>query len=138
MTPNENQFNVDWHALKLVGFDVNSERETIEEDRWSYKRDSHYTTTIGAFNIVIAKGTLEGKICIPPDVIKAYEFNSAKEIIEYGMKEDMPNTLYRKIKDWQERKLTFNIKKCESLCGDIYEIIIEVEITGEVGVCDER
>ena len=127
MTPDLDQFNADWHSMKVVKYDENSERETIEEDRWSYKKDCHYTVPIGEYDTMSAKATLEGYITILPSVIEAYDCKNAREVIESEIKDgDMPNNLYHKIKNWDDLKATYNIKKFGIFDVYIYNIVIEV------------
>jgi hypothetical protein len=138
MTPNLQRYNDDWHSLRVKLDTEVTERDTIEENRWSFKSDGHYTVVVGEVEYLTTKAVLKGKVCVTPDVLEEYEFKTVKEMIEFDMKEDMPNTLYHEIKNWKERKITFEVKKCEHVGNNIYEILIEVEVTGEVECCEER
>lgn len=121
--------------LKIIKKEVDIDRDTIEEDCWSYKRDCHYTRTVGYYNILNAEIKFGGRLFLPDKFLfeNDADKNCLPKFIEGWFNEDLPKCICNEINNnWEfdEEYPKYKILRCQEHSPEHYDIEITFEACG--------
>jgi hypothetical protein len=123
-----------FNSLKIIEDKTEIDRDSIEEDCWSYRSECHYTKTVGYYKILTSEIKFGGKLFLPDEFLAENEAdkNCIPKFLIGWFSEDLPKCITDKIGNgWEfEEDPKYKVTKCHESSPEHYDIEMIFEATG--------